>query len=526
MKVLIGYPNLPMMITPALAVGLFTSICKKENVDVKLFETTPYTDDENAGMLFKSKLGGGRSYSSDDIGLNIKPRDMMITDWVEMVESYQPDMLLFSTVEDTFKETRAMLAAVEHLNIPHIVGGVFPINAPQVCMSAPEINVICNFEGELVLRDVLRSFKCGDDWTQVNGLEVKNADGTTTKRPAQPLCDINAIIPDYSLYDQNRFLRPIGGIVRKAIQMETYRGCPYSCTFCNSPTTREMDSNFLRRKTPAQVESELQDYIEKYNPDYWFIGDDSFLARPKQEIFALCDIFEKYKVPWWCNTRLENVDADILTAMKRGYCDRIQFGIESGNEKYRADVLRRKVSNETYLEKANVLNDLNIPYGLNIIIGMPSETRSMVFDSIRMIKSIKGYDGIGVSIFIPYYGTALRQYAIDRAMLDSKWISSDGYLLGGSPLTMPLNCLQPDEIWEFANTFKYYCFFDESMWPAIKDAYENDELDNLEQLYNEEFYTPVAAGGNTHVDLRVNNPYACSSDAYVNFQQYIKQSST
>jgi anaerobic magnesium-protoporphyrin IX monomethyl ester cyclase len=519
MKILFGYPNLPMMITPALAVGLFTTICKEENVEIKLFETTPYTDDIESGMLFKSKLGGGRLYSPKDIGLDIKPRSQIIPDWKALVEEYAPDLIFFSTVEDTLKETKEMINVISQLNIPHIVGGVFPINVPDICLASEEINVICRYEGELVVRDVIRAWKNNENWMTVRGLWYKEAD-RIIKNPLQPLCDINEIIPDYSLYNENRFLRPIGGHIRRAIQLETYRGCPYSCTFCNSPMTRSMDKSFLRRKTMAQVEKELTHYVETYNPDYWYIGDDSFLARPKKEIIEICKIFEKFQIPWWCNTRLENVDEEILQAMKDGYCDRIQFGIESGNEQYRKTVLQRPVDDATYYKKSIILNESNIPYGLNVIIGMPGETREMVFESIRMIKKMKGYDGIGISIFIPYHGTALRQYAIDNGMLDPNWISNDGYLLGGTPLVMPPECLQPDEIWELASTLKYYCFFDEPYWEAIKLAHDNNELDKLDDIYNREFYTPLAQGGKDHIKLRVQNHYACSSDPYVDFNQF------
>ena len=42
----------------------------------------------------------------------------------------------------------------------------------------------------------------------------------------------------------------------------------------------------------------------------------------------------------------------------------------------------------------------------------------MVFETIELIRNIKGYDGVGVSIFIPYYGTKLREYAIEKGWLD------------------------------------------------------------------------------------------------------------
>ena len=42
------------------------------NCDVKLFETTLYTENENQGMIYKSKLGGGRSYRVNDLGFELK----------------------------------------------------------------------------------------------------------------------------------------------------------------------------------------------------------------------------------------------------------------------------------------------------------------------------------------------------------------------------------------------------------------------------------------------------------------------
>tara|TARA_B100000287_G_scaffold428306_1_gene479487 strand:- start:1995 stop:3548 length:1554 start_codon:yes stop_codon:yes gene_type:complete len=517
MKVLIVYPNLPMMITPATSVGIFTTILKQENCDVEMFETTLYSESENQGMLFKSKLGGGRSYELKQLGFSLKPTDVLIPDFKQKVINYKPDLLLFSTVEDTFKDTNLLLESVEHLNIPHIVGGVFPINAPDVCINSPNINVICRYEGELVLSEVVSLFKQNKNWKKAKGLWYKE-NNKIIKNTLQPLADINQIIPDYSLYSIERFNRPIGGKVRQTIQFETFRGCPYSCTFCNSPMTKQLDKNYLRRKSITQVEKELDKYMEQFDPGYWFIIDDSFLARPKKETYELCELFQKYKIPWWCNTRLENIDEDILIAMKNGYCDRIQFGIECGNEKYRKNVLLRNVSNNLYYQKAKILNKSGIPYGLNVIIGLPGETRKMVFETIELIRKIEGYDGIGVSIFIPYYGTKLREYAIKNGWLDKNWISGYGYLLGGSAIKMPKPYLQNDEIWDLTQKFKLYCYFDKKYWDDITDS---NNLTDFENIYNSEFYTKYAIDGDSHIKNRLKSIYACAASPQVDIHNVL-----
>lgn len=508
MKVLIAYPNLPMMLIPAVSVGIFTTICRDEGVDVRLFETTAYTNDPSLGMLYKTKIGGGRSYTPEDLGMDLKPTNEMIPDFISFVEEYEPDLVLFSTVEDTFNDTVEMIDSIEHLNIPHIVGGVFPINAPEICINHPSIKAICRFEGEIVLREVLQRMNEGKPWSDVPGIWTKSK-----RNIMAPLCDINDVIPDYHLYHPARFNRAMGGKVVRSINVETYRGCPYKCTFCNSPMTRAIDNGYLRRKSIDTVKRELDSYM-KYQPDYWFFIDDSFAARPRKELFELCKLLEEYKVPWWCNTRIETVDEEILAAMKQGHCGRIQFGIESGNEDYRRDVLWRPISNEEYEKKIPAINESGIPYGLNVIIGLPHETREMVEDTIELVRKFAGYDGLGISIFIPYHGTQLRNYAIQHELMDPDWISSDGYLIGGSCLKQSEEYLQPDEIVELTKKFKYYAFWPRSEWDAIDKNPEHAEV-----LYNVQFYTPFASNGRQNIIHRTMRfptyTWGCEADENV-----------
>lgn len=475
-----------MMITPALSVGIFTAICDKNNVDVAFFETTPYTSDDQQGMVFKSKLGGGRAWEH---GTTLRHESQMIPDFVKLTTEFKPDLVLFSVAEDCFHTTEDMLKSISHLNIPHIVGGVLPINDPDFVLQSEWIDTIALYEGERVLQEVI------DTWP-----DYKNAKGLNGN-PRQPLADLNDVIPDYRLYDSERFYRPMGGKVVKSIPVETYRGCPYSCTFCNSPTTRLMDKKFLRQKSIDQVRKELDFYMETLQPDHWFFVDDSFTARPKDDLIALCKLIGEYKLPWWCNTRIEAVDAEVLAVMKENYCDRIQFGIECGNEEYRVKVLKRNIKTETYYQKIPEINECGIPYGLNVIIGLPHETEEMVFETIDLVKKFGGYDGIGVSIFIPYRGTKLREYAVANGMMSDDWLSSNGYLLDGSILDMPKPYLQKDRIWDLANKFKYFCFFEKDRWPLIEAGAD------LEDEYNKNFYAKYAMCGVENIKRRT---YACS----------------
>ena len=270
---------------------------------------------------------------------------------------------------------------------------------------------------------------------------------------------------------------------------------------------RHLDKNYLRRKSIDVVKAELTNYVKLYNPNFWFIIDDSFVARPRNELFELLRVIKGFNIPWWCNTRLENVDPDILDAMAEAHCSRITFGIESGDEEYRRKYLLRNVSDELYLSKADDLNQSGIPYSLNIVIGFPDETKEMVMKGAKLIKQIGGNDSLAVSIFIPYHGTILRNIAIEKGYLDRDWISGNGYLVDGSPLRMPKPYLQKDEIQDLANKFKYYTFFDESHWDVIDRMKDTSQY---ETIYNE--YMPkLAVGGKDHLRLKQKNIWACSA---------------
>ncbi|MFH2011559.1 MAG: radical SAM protein [Pseudomonadota bacterium] len=184
----------------------------------------------------------------------------------------------------------------------------------------------------------------------------------------------------------------------------------------------------------------------------------------------------KRSIPFWFNTRPEHCTADVLEKLKDVGLFRAFFGIESGNEKFRTNKLGRKISNGNIIRCFETIDKSGISYSINCIIGFPYETREMVFDTIRLVKQIKGYDAITVSIFTPYRGTTLRDEAIREGWLDSQALTV--HTTSKSMLGMPhFTACQIDGM---MRTFPLYVEFDESEWPMIEKAEfstpEGDEI--------------------------------------------------
>ena len=76
-KILLVYPNIPLMTVPPLSMGIFTSILKKEGYQVELFDTTPYINEDDGRLSQKNRRVylQYREYSDeDDLGIVIKER--------------------------------------------------------------------------------------------------------------------------------------------------------------------------------------------------------------------------------------------------------------------------------------------------------------------------------------------------------------------------------------------------------------------------------------------------------------------
>lgn len=485
-RTLIVYPNLALMLVPSIAIALFTRIFKNQGYRTELFDTTHYVSDENSSPQNRVKYLQARKFSEeDDLGVRIKTD--LLGDFRRTVLEFQPDFIIFSVVEDAYRQTLALLDAIKDLRIPHLVGGVFPTAAPEVVIRAESIRMIGIAEGEETVVEVAEAVRQGLPLENIRGAWYKDDDGKIHRNPRRGLVDIDKYRPDFSLFDDVRFYRPMGGRIFKTIPVETYRGCPFTCTYCNSPMQKdsakeETGENFLRRKTMNTLRNELRQLRDLYKPQFFYFVDDSFLARPKKEIHDFCDMYEEFQLPFWMNTRPETCTLEILRRLKQIGAYRFSLGVEAGNEQFRRIVLRRNGSNEMIRKQFDVIADSGIAFSINLIIGFPGETRELVMDTVRFVRTLRGYDTLTVSIFTPYHGTVLREVAVKNGWLEPNYVTR--HTTSSSALQMPRPpYLSSKEIDGLMRVVPLLCYFPEGEWEALHRAEIDDEEGNriLEQ---------------------------------------------
>ena len=463
------YPNIPMMLVTPLSVAVFTWILRKEGFEVDLFDTTQYGDGDLSSPLNRVKYLQARNLFAKE-NMDLLKTTALESDFRVKLESFKPELLLYSFTEDALGRALELLRVSNSHGIPAVLGGVLATAAPEWLLSFPEVTMVGVGEGEETVREIAVQFSGKKDISGTPGLWVKKKDGTIIRNPMRPYVNLDEYSTDFSLFEESRFVRPMGGMIHRALPVETYRGCPNRCTFCNSPmhnrTAKELNRVYLRRRTVKNIEREVKHLIDAYGINLLYIVDDDFLARPKKEIQDFIEMYRGIKVPFWFNTRPERCSEDVLVKLKEIGLFRVSFGVESGNEDFRIKRLHRNVKNKKIIDCFAMIEKSDIQYSINYIIGFPFETRDMVFDTIRLARKIKSYDAITVSIFTPYRGTLLRDLAIENGWLDSEALTV--HTTAKSMLNMPL--FPAEQIERLMRTFPLYVEFDESEWQEIAKA--------------------------------------------------------
>ena len=492
-KVLFIYPNGTLMNPPPISIGLFTAMLRQEGIECDLFDTTFYRD-ETAFASDDAKEQFLQSRPVDDRARKSRLRTTrMEDDIVKKVDEFRPDLIMVSILEITFPPAVRLLEAIKDNDVPVLAGGVLAYSATNLVLQNDNIDYVCLGEGEGLIVDICKRIAAKQPVWDIPNLAYKR-DGKIVKNPMRALENISQQpTPDYSLFEPERFLRPMGGRVYRSIPIETNRGCPYKCTFCNSPFTLQMygdagDIGFFRKKSAQAIDRELSELIRLHDAEYVYFTSDTFILFTDKEFEEFCAVYSKYKLPFWIQTRAETVTEYRIERLAELGCHRMSMGLEHGNEEFRSRVVHKRFDNVDMITASKVVEKARIPLTVNNIIGFPEETREMIFDTIRLNRSLT-FDSVNASPFAPFHGTDLQKYCVEKGLIEPDHIP--GSLVSDFALDQPQ--LRRQEVLGLRRTFPLYVRFPEEEWPLIERAEKDDEEGNriyedLRQRYQKSYF--------------------------------------
>ncbi len=492
-KVLLIYPSFMLMYCAPPAMALFSALLKRKGFAVDLFDTCYYKTDEKSSDDIKAETLNVRPFNIAERGLKLKETDLY-EDLKKKVETFTPDLIAISVLEDTYPLGLSMLKSIrQYCKAPVIVGGVFATFSPDKVIEEDCVDMVCVGEGEETLVELCERISLGKDFSNVPNLWVKR-NGNIIKNSLRKTVNLdNLPIMDFSIFEEARFYRPMAGKVYRLLPIETHRGCPFTCTFCSSPATYKLyQANeagpYYRKKSVERIYEELKYQINKWKPEYIYFTADSFLAISDEKFHSFVEMYKEFRLPFWIQTRAETITKERAELLKEINCHRISIGIEHGNEEFRRRVIGRKVSNKKIVEAFQSLDEVKIPVSANNIIGFPEETRELAIDTIRLNREIP-YDTTNCYFYVPYRGAPLRDLCLKKGYITED--TQTTYLTKDTVLNMPQ--FTKEEIMGLKRTFALYTRFPESEYPKIRVAERFDEEGNkafaeLSEIYKEKYF--------------------------------------
>lgn len=481
MNVLLLYPNFYGMNMLPPAIGLFAAILRKAGHRVDLFDTTIYEglSDYNSDKQKSDNLNA-RPFDDTLLKNSVRMSDP-IEDFKSKVRLFSPDLIAMSATEDMYPIGVTLLTSLGRNRPKVVAGGVFPTFAPELAFkySNGSIDYVLKGEGDETLAELCRRLQEGLDITTLPGLYAEINGRVINNRLPRPV-DLSTLPePDYDLFDESRFYRPMQGKLWRMLPIQTIRGCPYTCAYCNSPSQMdihgEADFKFFRKQRIDLVRREIVHALDNYKADSFYFWADTFLAWSDREFFEFCDMYSEFKLPFWIQTRPETVKKDRFQRLQEVGLLRAAFGVEHGNDEFRQKILHRKVKNNRVIENLKVVTDLGIPVSVNNIMGFPTEKREHVFDTIELNRHFNS-DGINAYTFVPFHGTPLRTLSEELGYVAKGSLARS--VSGPTMLSMP--DFPKEEIEGIRRCFVLYVKMPKNRWPEIRRAEAlNEEGDRI-----------------------------------------------
>lgn len=349
--------------------------------------------------------------------LDVVAKKYTIKQIISEIKAFNPNLLGISTVTNRIYSMALIAKEIKKLipKIKIVIGGPHTSIYPKETINLEYIDYVLTGYCEYTFPQLVETIDGGekkDHLLKINNLLFKNNGKIIESKVVEkPIILDNMPFPDRSLINLNDYYTLADK--KKMTTINSSRGCPYRCIFCDTP-----DKKYHYRSAGNLLE-EIEEIV-KLGINEIHIFDDTFNAVRKR-VVQFCEslIESKLKISWSARVRAHPLDKELLSLMKKSGCYRLHIGVESGNPKI-LEYINKKITREQIENAFRLCNKLKIKTLAYFIIGFPNQTLDECRQELDFIKSIKPTYILATTLY-PLPGSQFYDYLLQNKIYNKDY---------------------------------------------------------------------------------------------------------
>jgi radical SAM superfamily enzyme YgiQ (UPF0313 family) len=331
----------------------------------------------------------------------------------QVLTERNPDVIGVTMMSVDYNPARQAIAIAKKIKpeMVTIIGGPHVTIALEDSLRIPHVDYLVTGEGETTFPKLLHAIEQGQ------APEHRVLRGETPDLDAIPLTDRGLFLDEWRKWGYDLDSPEVPFVEELPAPFATIiagRGCLYHCTFCK-PGEDYLFGKRTRRRSVDNVIAELRMLVDRYRIVSFMFHDDC-LTEDRDWVIEFTEkyVAEGFRMPFLCQTRAdilvkhEDMVARMARAGLRGYF----IGFESGSDRV-LKFIRKGTTAGQNRQAAQVCRKYGISIWANYMMGLPTETKKEVMDTVRLMKEIDP-DYYSPAFFTPHPGTDLYDYVAEH----------------------------------------------------------------------------------------------------------------
>jgi putative methyltransferase len=318
-------------------------------------------------------------------------------------ELAKSDIVAFSTYVWNKNYNYAVAQEVKRQNPNSILlfgGPEITITKKDIFKKYPFMNYVIKSEGEITFKNLLIGLKNNNSIDSVPGLLINQNTKVVDTGDSGRIENLDQIPSPYLTGVFDKLMSETQGVEWNAT-LETNRGCPYACTFCDWGS---LTYNKVKKFNLERVFAELE-WIGKNKCGFVSITDANFgmfVERDNLIADKLLEVQEQYGYPytfsvaWAKNQKTEVVDIVKKLIKSPKFNQGLTVSVQSMDLDVLENIKRKNLEQHKIEDIFDLCDKNNIPVYTEIILGLPGET----LDTWRegFYKLFRANNHVGITI--------------------------------------------------------------------------------------------------------------------------------